>query len=79
MNATTHHPEELESPKPPGFYRFGSSALASLLREKSSHLLCNIHGHNHYGAFIDYVREADHISLPVINPGSLMWNDYGTL
>ena len=79
MNAWTHELEELESPLQPGWYRFGSSELASLLRDKKENIVCNIHGHDHYGAFMDYVRERDRVKVPVINPGSLAWQEYGTL
>ena len=62
-----------------GLYRFGSEYLASLLQEQQTHLVCNIHGHNHYGAFTDYVRQEDIVTVPIINPGSLNHAEYGEI
>ena len=56
-NARTYIPKDLDkNSEVPGFYRFGSVALANLLKEKRDHCILNVHGHDHYGAFMDYVR-----------------------
>ena len=57
---------------PDGFYGFGSTALAELVKTKQDQLVCSIHGHDHYGAFMDYIRpKSDFTSVPIVNPGSL--------
>ena len=62
-----------------GMYRFGSQALGDLLKSKQEHIVCNIHGHDHYGAFTDYVRKEDLVTVPVVNPGSLNFGEYGSI
>ena len=79
-----------------GFYRFGSAALAKLIKDKQEQLVCNVHGHNHFGAFMDFCRpklqpfcreldpeytrpEKWTVPVPIVNPGSLQWGEYGEL
>ena len=64
-----------------GFHRFGSAGLAKLLMDEREHLIANIHGHCHDGAFLDNVRgeKGAGNTFPVVNPGSLHQHEYGTL
>ena len=39
-----------------GFHKFGSSGMTGLIKEKSEHLVCQVHGHCHDGAFVDRIE-----------------------
>ena len=76
-----------------GLYKFGSKGLANLINDKRELFVCSVHGHNHFGAFLDYsrpqlmlstdpyyIRPDEKIaSVPIINPGSLQWGEYGEM
>ncbi len=49
-----------------GIVKFGSPGLAKLLKDNSSQILLNLHGHCHLGNTFDY-----ELGPTVINPGSL--------
>ena len=59
-----------------GFHRFGSAGLAKLLSDQREHLVLNVHGHCHDGAFLDNLSGDSGL---VVNPGSLKQKEYGTL
>ena len=68
-----------------GFHRFGSAGLRTLLDEQRDCLLANIHGHCHDGNFMDNIKgltgkgEGTSPGFPIINPGSLNQDEYGTV
>ena len=61
-----------------GNIQTGSDYLNSILQiEKDGHCVGVVHGHNHVGSFVDYVREHDFVEFPIVNPGSLNLGEYG--
>uniref|UniRef100_A0A7S3J980 Uncharacterized protein n=1 Tax=Euplotes harpa TaxID=151035 RepID=A0A7S3J980_9SPIT len=50
----------------------GSKTLEKILKENSSFILCNVHGHNHFSE-----KQTEVGGVPVINPNSLFTRKYG--
>ena len=57
-----------------GIISFGSTHLAEFLRDNQERVVVNVHGHAHEGTALDKI-----LRVRVINPGSLMFGEYGLL
>ena len=77
-SATARAQKRLEN-EPKGELLFGSRHLMEMVHTLKDRLVVNVHGHDHYGSFTDYIRENECVKVPIVNPGSLNFKDYGVM